>query len=43
MAYTFLEPANYVSHKGDRPISFVWRLHRPMPAAMFRESKVAAG
>jgi superfamily II DNA or RNA helicase/HKD family nuclease len=43
MPYTFLGPADYVSHKGDRPISFVWRLHRPMPAAMFRESKVAAG
>jgi superfamily II DNA or RNA helicase/HKD family nuclease len=43
MAYTFLGPADYVSHKGDRPISFVWRLRRPMPAAMFRESKVAAG
>jgi len=41
--YTFLGPADYVSHKGDRPISFVWRLHRAMPAAMFREAKVASG
>jgi hypothetical protein len=41
--YTFLGPADYVSHKGERPISFVWRLRRPMPAGMFREAKVAAG
>jgi hypothetical protein len=43
MPYTFLGPADYVSHKGERPISFVWRLRRPMPAGMFREAKVAAG
>ena len=43
MPYTFLGPADHVSHKGDRPISFVWRLRRPMPAGMFREAKVAAG
>ena len=41
--YTFLGPADYVSHKGERPISFVWKLRRPMPAEMFREAKVAAG
>ncbi|MGE4056772.1 MAG: DUF3427 domain-containing protein [Vicinamibacterales bacterium] len=43
MPYAFLGPAGYVSHEGERPISFVWRLQRPMPAAMFREAKVAAG
>ena len=43
MPYTLLGPADYVSHKGDRPIAFVWRLRRPMPAALFREAKVAAG
>jgi superfamily II DNA or RNA helicase len=43
MPYTFLGPADHVSHKGDRPISFVWRLKRPMPSGMFREAKVAAG
>jgi hypothetical protein len=41
--YTFLGPADYVSHKGDRPIAFVWRLRRPMPATLFRNAKVAAG
>lgn len=41
MAYTFLGPLDYVSHKGERPISFVWRLQRPMPADFFREAKVA--
>lgn len=41
--YTMLGPATYVSHKGERPISFVWRLQRPMPADFFRDAKVAAG
>jgi superfamily II DNA or RNA helicase/HKD family nuclease len=43
MPYTFLGPADYVSHKGERPIAFVWRLRRPMPASLFRDAKVAAG
>ena len=41
--YMFLGPADYVSHEGERPIAFVWRLRRPMPADFFREAKVAAG
>jgi superfamily II DNA or RNA helicase/HKD family nuclease len=43
MPYTFLGPADYVSHTGERPIAFVWRLRRPMPAALYRDAKVAAG
>ena len=43
MPYTFLGPADYVSHKGERPISFVWKLRRPMPADFFRQAKVASG
>ncbi|MEQ1761321.1 MAG: DUF3427 domain-containing protein, partial [Vicinamibacterales bacterium] len=31
LPYTFLGPADYVSHKGERPISFVWKLRTPMP------------
>jgi len=42
MPYTFLGPVDYVSHKGERPISFVWKLRRPMPADFFRQAKVAA-
>jgi hypothetical protein len=41
--YVFLGPADHVSHTGDRPIAFVWRLRRAMPADFFREAKVAAG
>jgi len=41
--YTFLGPADYVSHTAERPIQFVWQLHRPMPADFFRQAKVAAG
>ena len=41
--YTFLGPVDYVSHKQERPIQFVWQLRRPMPADFFRQAKVAAG
>lgn len=41
--YTLLGVAEYVSHTGDRPIQFVWRLQRAMPADFFRGAKVAAG
>lgn len=41
--YTFLGPADYVSHQGERPIQFVWRLRRPMPADFFSEAKVVGG
>ena len=40
---TFLGPANYVTHQGERPMSITWRLHHPMPAELFEEMKVAAG
>ena len=43
LPYTFLGLADYVSHKGERPISFVWKLRRPMPADFFRQAKVANG
>jgi len=42
MPYTFLGPVDYVSHKGERPIAFVWKLQRPMPADFFRAAKVAS-
>ena len=41
--YMFLGLADYVSHERERPIAFVWRLRRQMPADFFRDSKVAAG
>ena len=42
-AYTFLGPANYVSHVGERPMSITWSLEFAMPPAMFARAKVAAG
>jgi hypothetical protein len=41
--YTFLGPAAYVSHIGERPMSITWRLDHPMPPEMFDETKVVAG
>ena len=43
MPYMFLGPCDYVSHAGSRPVAFVWRLRRAMPAELFRGAKVAAG
>ena len=41
--YVFLGFADYVSHQGEKPIAFVWRLRKPMPFDFFRQAKVAAG
>jgi len=41
--YTFLGPATYVTHRGERPMSITWDLHHRMPAELFEEMKVAAG
>ena len=43
MPYTLLGLADYVSHKEERPVQFVWRLRRPMSADSFRQSKIASG
>ena len=32
--YTFLGNADYVKHEGERPVSFVWKLHNSIPANM---------
>ncbi len=42
-AYTFLGPATYISHEGERPMSITWKLNHPMPAELFDEMKIAAG
>jgi len=36
--YYFLGPADYVSHSGNKPISFVWRLRHPMPTKLLRKT-----
>lgn len=38
-AFTFLGKANYVSHKDEKPIAFVWRLEAPIPANLLKVSK----
>lgn len=39
--YTFLGPATYVSHTGNRPIAITWRLAHPIPADLYTETTVA--
>ena len=30
--YVFIGNADYIRHEGERPVSFIWRLHTPIPA-----------
>jgi superfamily II DNA or RNA helicase/HKD family nuclease len=34
-AFWCLGPATYVNHEGDRPIAFVWKLQRHLPAELY--------
>jgi hypothetical protein len=38
-----LGQAQYVEHRGERPIAITWKLDRDMPADTFSEATVAAG
>jgi superfamily II DNA or RNA helicase len=40
--YLFLGEADYVEHRGDRPISITWELREPMPADHFAIASVVA-
>jgi superfamily II DNA or RNA helicase/HKD family nuclease len=40
--YLFLGEADYVEHRGERPIAITWRLRTPMPAADFAIASVVA-
>ncbi|MEU4232008.1 DUF3427 domain-containing protein [Nonomuraea sp. NPDC026600] len=41
--YTYAGPMRYVSHEGERPIRFVWRLDHPLPPDVFHYAKATAG
>lgn len=38
--YASLGEADYVEHRGERPIAITWRLRVPMPAADFATASV---
>ncbi|MUL81556.1 MULTISPECIES: DUF3427 domain-containing protein [unclassified Mycolicibacterium] len=40
--FIFLGPADYVEHRGERPIALTWKLRRPMPADVFASGSVIA-
>ncbi|MCO5315920.1 MAG: DUF3427 domain-containing protein [Solirubrobacterales bacterium] len=42
MPFTFLGPADYVSHTGEFPVQFTWRLQTPMPAELFETARSVA-
>ena len=39
--YVLLGPADYVEHRGERPIAITWRLRNPIPADLYEGFKVA--
>lgn len=39
-AYAACGPVSFVQAEGDRPMSIVWRLERPMPAGLFARFSV---
>ena len=43
MPFTFLGPATYQNHSGDRPMAIVWKLWHPMPLDIFGVARIAAG
>ena len=42
-AFWCLGPASYVSHEGDRPIAFVWKLAAALPAELYTSFAAAVG
>lgn len=40
--FYFLGPVNYVSHEGERPVAFTWRLSTPMPEELFETARSVA-
>ncbi|MGW2161118.1 DUF3427 domain-containing protein [Nonomuraea sp. NPDC001699] len=41
--YTYAGPMRYVSHEGERPVRFVWRLDHRLPPEVFHYAKATAG
>ena len=37
-SYIYLGNADYVHHEGDKPVSFVWKLHEPIPANLIQKA-----
>ncbi len=40
--FTFLGPATYVDHRGERPVAFTWCLPSPMPEELFEVARSVA-
>ncbi len=40
--FTFLGPATYVSHQGEKPVAFTWRLPIAMPEQLFEVARTVA-
>lgn len=41
-ALRLLGPAEYIEHRGERPVAFTWRLPAPMPQERFEVARSVA-
>lgn len=42
LPFSYLGPADYVAHEGQKPVQFTWRLRTPMPAELFESARSVA-
>jgi hypothetical protein len=42
IAFMFLGPVHYVSHRGSKPIEILWRLEHPMPAEFYVRTRAVS-
>jgi len=42
LPFTYLGPVDYVSHEGEKPVRFTWRLRTPMPTEIFEVARSVA-
>ncbi len=43
MPYTFLGPAEYVSHTGSKPMNIIWKLDKRIPAKYLKKTNKLVG
>lgn len=42
LPFSYLGPADYVAHEGQKPVQFTWHLRTPMPAELFESARSVA-
>jgi len=42
LPFIYLGPVEYVSHEGEKPVRFTWRLQHQMPTELFESARSVA-